>query len=94
MLSNTLAIQFLLGVAGLTQAQSPPNIFPQVNNNLAIQYNGQAINPGQTLATQGLLSVHPITYDDANKTKLLCHSQLSELPWGQQVSTQIRNTCL
>jgi hypothetical protein len=53
MLSNTVAIQFLLGVAGLTQAQMPPNIFPQVNNNLAIQYNDEIINPGQTIATQG-----------------------------------------
>jgi hypothetical protein len=55
MLSNSLTIQFLLGVAGLTQAQTPPNIFPQVANNLAVEYNGATISPGQTVATQGML---------------------------------------
>jgi hypothetical protein len=55
MLSNTLTVQFLLGVASLTQAQTPPNIFPQVANNLAVEYNGQTISPGQTVATQGAM---------------------------------------
>ncbi|KAF2431939.1 hypothetical protein EJ08DRAFT_696086 [Tothia fuscella] len=50
MRSNTVALQFLLGVTGLTQAQSPPGIFPQVNNNLAMQINGQQISAGQNVA--------------------------------------------
>jgi hypothetical protein len=70
MLSNTVAIQFLLGVAGLTQAQMPPNVFPQVNNNLAVQYNDEVINPGQTIATQGSFIV--IERHSTKLTKLSC----------------------
>jgi hypothetical protein len=55
MLSYTVAVQILLGVAGFTRAQSPPNIFPQVNNPLVVQFNGQQVQAGSTLPQNGSL---------------------------------------
>ncbi|QDS76292.1 hypothetical protein FKW77_002007 [Venturia effusa] len=49
MLSYTVTVRILLGVAGLTRAQSPPNVFPQVNNALVVQFNGQQVQAGSTL---------------------------------------------
>lgn len=55
MLSYTVAVQILLGVAGFTRAQSPPNVFPQVNNALVVQFSGQQVQAGSTLPSSGLL---------------------------------------
>lgn len=67
MLSSTVAVQILLGVAGLTRAQSPPNVFPQVNNALVVQFSGQQVQAGSTLPSNGLLLMRSSTYgDEAN----------------------------
>ncbi|KAE9977685.1 hypothetical protein BLS_001209 [Venturia inaequalis] len=49
MLSYTVAVQILLAVAGFTRAQSPPNVFPQVNNALIVQFGGEQVQAGSTL---------------------------------------------
>jgi len=54
MLSYTVAVQILLAVAGFTRAQSPPNVFPQVNNALIVQFGGEQVQAGSTLPSDGL----------------------------------------
>jgi hypothetical protein len=50
---HTVVIQILLGVAGITQAQSPPGIFPQANDNLVVEYEGSKVNPGAVIPLSG-----------------------------------------
>lgn len=72
MLSYTVVFQILLGVAGLTRAQSPQNVFPQVNNALVVQFSGQQVQAGSTLPSSGLLQMRSWPYEDqANQPQFL-----------------------